>query len=269
MRLSFANGEHADFVVDGGTISLGNVEGNTLVLPARDVAPWHARLSVDVRGAVLEVLDPQARTHVNARPVREKALLRCGDLLCIGHVLIALKADRDDVIATTIPASMPSETPVQPARVVLRGVSGNHFGKAIPIGPRLLVGGAADCGLVIAGAGVGERHAAIETSEDAIWLRDIGSPDGSLVNGIRVRNAVIHPGDQLTFERSQYVVEAPGLPLRGAVAIDPARAITEPHQALPAAEAGDDAASQGAIWWLIGAAALIALGLVLLIHRGF
>jgi pSer/pThr/pTyr-binding forkhead associated (FHA) protein len=270
MRLSFANGEHADFIVDGGTISLGNVEGNTLVLPARDVAPWHARLSIDARGAVLEVLDPQARTHVNARPVREKALLRCGDLLCIGRVLIMLKADRDDVIATAIPASGPTVAPpVQPARVVLRGVSGSHFGRAIPIGPRLLVGGAADCGLVITDAGVGERHAEIETVEDAIWLRDIGSPDGSLVNGIRVRDAVIHPGDQLTFERSQYVVEAPGLPLRGAVAIDPARAITEPHDALPAAGMEDGAASQGAVWWLIGAAALIALGLVLLIHRGF
>ena len=268
MRLSFANGEHADFVVDGGTISLGNVEGNTLVLPARDVAPWHARLSIDARGAVLEVLDPQARTHVNARPVREKALLRCGDLLCIGRVLIALKADRDDAIATTIPAAGPPAAAAQPARVVLRGISGSHVGKAIPIGARLLVGGAADCGLVISDAGVGERHAEIETVEDAIWLRDVGSPDGSLVNGIRVRDAVIHPGDQLTFERSQYVVEAPGLPLRGAVSIDPARAITEPHEALPAA-ASDGAGSQGAIWWLIGAAALIALGLVLLIHRGF
>ena len=269
MRLSFANGEHADFIVDGGTISLGNVEGNTLVLPARDVAPWHARLSVDERGAVLEVLDPQARTHVNARPVREKALLRCGDLLCIGRVLIALKADRDDAVATTIPASGPVGVPVQPARAVLRGVSGSHFGKAIPIGQRLVIGGASDCGLVIADAGVGQRHAAIETSEDAIWLSDIGSPGGSLVNGIRVRDAVIHPGDQLTFERSQYVVEAPGLPLRGAIAVDPTQVIAEPRQVLPAGRAADDVESQGAIWWLIGAAALIALGLLLVIHRGF
>jgi pSer/pThr/pTyr-binding forkhead associated (FHA) protein len=271
MRLSFANGEHADFVVDGGTISLGNAEGNTLVLPARDVAPWHARLCVDSRGIVLEVLDAGARTHVNARPVREKALLRCGDLLCLGRILIALKSDRDDVIATAIPADSPPATPnPQPARVILRGVAGSHFGKAVPIGQRLLVGSAAECGLVIDGERVGARHATIETMDDAIWLRDIDSPDGSLVNGVRVRDAMIHAGDQLAFERNYFVVEAPGLPPRGENPADAARAITQSHEALPATGNGPDAATaQGAIWWLIGVAALIALGLVVLIHRGF
>src|SRR5512142_2797852 len=83
MRLSFLNGEHADFVVEDGVISLGSAEGNTLVLAGRDIAPWHARITVDRRGIVLEVLDFAARTHVNARPVREKALLRLGDVLVL------------------------------------------------------------------------------------------------------------------------------------------------------------------------------------------
>ena len=57
----------------------------------------------------------------------------------------------------------------------------------------------------------------------------------------------------------------PGMPLRGEVAAAPAPAHADPE--------GGDAATmpndgRGSIWWLIGAAALIALGLVWILLRG-
>jgi pSer/pThr/pTyr-binding forkhead associated (FHA) protein len=271
MRLSFANGERADFVMEEGVVNLGSAEGNGLVLAGKDVAPWHARMILDARGAVLEIMDPTARTHVNARPVREKALLRHGDVLCLGRMVIALKADTDAAIGTVIPAESPTPVtpPQQPARVVLRGVSGSHFGKAIAVGERVVVGSAPGCNLVLDEPRVAARHAAIETAGDRIWLRDLESSDGSLVNGVRVRNAAIHPGDQLAFERSHFVVEAPGLPLRGETAGADTDASSDHARSGNAGEDADASEpSHGGIWWLIGAAALIALGLVLLIHRG-
>lgn len=268
MRLSFANGEHADFVADSGAISLGNADGNTLVLPGRDVAAWHARLTVDPRGVVLEVLDPTARTHVNARPVREKALLRSGDMLCLGKVMIALKADRDDLIETTLPAETTTHaSSLQPSRVILRGVSGSHFGKTIAVDNRLVIGCDPMCDLVVDEARIAPRHAAIENVGEAIYLRDIASPNGMTVNGVRVRNAIVHPGDQIVFEHNHFIVEAPGLPLRGDNPDSSAHAITETLDAVDAGDAGTPQA-HGAIGWLIGAAALIALALALLIYRG-
>lgn len=271
MRLSFANGEHADFVMDGGSANLGHADGNTLVLPGRDVAARHARLTVDPRGIVLEVLDPSARTHVNARPVREKALLRCGDTLCLGSSMIVVKADHDDSIARSVP-SMPAQPApaTHPPRVILRGVSGSHFGKAIAVNPRLAVGRDRTCGLVIDDAHVAAHHATIENVGDAIYLRDAAATAATLVNGVRVGDAVIHPGDQIAFGREHFIVEAPGLPLRGDDGADVVRAITETMDAVHSGvgEAADGARAQGAIWWLIGAAALIAAALGLLIHRG-
>lgn len=268
MRLSFANGEHADFVMDGGSASLGHADGNTLVLPGRDVAARHVRLTVDTRGIVLEVLDPAARTHVNARPVREKALLRCGDTLCLGSSTIVVKADRDDMIHSSVPAASPQPAAqMHPPRVVLRGVSGSHFGKAIAVNPRLLVGRDPACGLVVEDAPVAGRHVTIENVGDAIYLRDDAGHGATLVNGVRVGDAVVHPGDQIAFGRDHFIVEAPGLPLRGENTTDVARAITETMDVVKAGDA-DGARAQGAIWWLIGAAALIAAALGLLIHRG-
>ena len=71
MRLSFVNGGHDDLVVTSGGVNLGSADGNDVVIDGKDVSPWHARIFVDARGIVLQVLDPAAQTHVNARPVRE------------------------------------------------------------------------------------------------------------------------------------------------------------------------------------------------------
>lgn len=267
MRLSFGNGEHADFVVEEGAVSLGQAEGNTFVLAARDVAAHHARVIVDARGAVLEVLDPRARTHVNARPVREKALLRSGDVVCLGQVTIVLKADRDDLIQTSIPEQPDAVAPAQyPPRVILRGVAGGHYGKTIAVNHRLTIGNGSDRDLILDEARIPARHATIEHVGNAIYLRSTSGKE-SLVNGVRVRDAVLHPGDQVAFERSHFVVEAPGLPLRSAEAAEAG----EGGQAASArarenVDAGE--AAQGGIWWLIGAAALIAAGIALVIWRG-
>ena len=269
MRLSFLNGEHADFVVENGVISLGHADGNTLVLNGRDIAPWHARINVDQRGIVLEVLDFASRTHVNARPVREKALLRLGDVLCLGVVAMMLKPDRDDAIETTLPPEPKDggETPDgAPARIVLRGVAGSHFGRAIVLRQRLVVGRAADCDIVIDDAQIAPHHATIEAIDETIALRDMGSGAGALVNGLRLTTAVLHAGDQIAFGRDHFLIEAPGLPLRGEVAATPAMTDSDEADAESALAAPSDA--RGSIWWLIGAAALIALGLVWILLRG-
>lgn len=269
MRLSFANGEHADFIVNAGTATLGTAEDNALVLASGEVAPRHARISVDARGGVLEVLDPAAQTHLNARPVREMALLRCGDILCLGSSVITIKLDRDDMLqAPVAPASALSRAS-EPPRVVLRGLSGRHCGKTIAVNPRLVIGRDARCDLVLDDAELAPQHATLEVLGEAIHLRALDASATVSVAGLTASQAVVHAGDQLVFGRSHFIVEAPSLPLRDDDNSRTGQSITAPHipdLARPESEPAPSA--RGALWWLIGAAALIALGLVLVLQRG-
>lgn len=268
MRLSFGNGEHADFIMDEGTVSLGHAADNTFVLNARDVGAHHARVVVDARGAILEVLDPLARTHVNARPVREKALLRSGDVVCVGQATIALKANRDDQIEMAPPESGVDDAAAAPlARVVLRGVSGGHYGKTIGVQRQLRIGSRLDNGLVLDDPGVAARHATVEHVGRSIHLRCAPGCE-VLVNGVRVRSAVLHSGDQIAFERSHFLVEAAGLPSRASWVEANEPAISAPVTAQDSADEELPDGSQGGIWWLIGVAAIIAAAIAWVIWRG-
>ena len=288
-RLSFPRGEHRDVPLGPGVYSIGTAADNQIVLAGPGVAQRHARIENDGRGLTLTVLDATATTHVNARPVREKALLRLGDSLNIDAIRILIKPERDDVVRTSIPESAQelddAETRVRavPPRAVLRGVSGSHFGKVIPIRVRLTIGRGSECDLVLDEPEMSRKHAVIENSGDGLYLRDLGSANGTFVNGVQVKNAVLHPGDQIAFDRNRFLIEAPGMPVREqdtAERADPkAPMITQMMQAVdvpdpPSAgrkgaadkpSAPAPSSSRNEIWWLIGAAALIGAGIALLL----
>jgi pSer/pThr/pTyr-binding forkhead associated (FHA) protein len=291
MRLHFPNKEHADVIVAFGDTSIGAAADNHVVVAKPGVAPHHVSLAVSERSIVLSVRDKQARIHVNARPVREKALLRLGDTVSLDTILLVLKPDRDDEIRTKVPSSKPGVATPEPAgdadlnatrarlvppKVVLRGVSGSYFGKIVPVRGRLVIGRGNDCDLVLDEPEMSRRHAVIENSGDGIYLRDLGSANGTFVNGVQVRDAVLHPDDQIAFDQNRFLLEAPSLPTREEGAqhgVDPddstitqtMRAVPRPNPVAPSPPPADDR-NKNDIWWLIGAAALIAIGLAALFY---
>jgi len=277
VRLSFPRGEHGDVPLGPGVCIIGSAPDNQIVLTGPDVLARHARIDVDGRGITLQVLDPHARVHVNARPVRERAILRLGDTLSIDSVQIIVKPERDETIRTAVPAAEKTlsggdtRLRMMPTKVVLRGVSGSHFGKVMPVRARLVIGRGSDCDLMLDEPEMSRRHAVIENAGDDIFLRDLGSANGTYVNGVQVKDAVLHPGDQIAFDRNRFLLEAPGLPLRGELASDrfAMPAITQTMRAVDVPDPTKSTAtlngSRNEIWWLIGAAALIGAAIALLL----
>ena len=291
MRLHFPNKEHADIVVAPGETTIGAAPDNNVVVGKPGIAAHHVSLAVSERSIVLAVRDAQARVHVNARPVREKALLRLGDTVSLDTVQFMLKPDRDESIRTNVPAPGRAGPPspaagedemnatrarLAPPKVVLRGVSGSYFGKIVPVRGRLVIGRGSECDLILDEPEMSRRHAVIENSGDGIYLRDLGSANGTFVNGVQVRDAVLHPDDQIAFDQNRFLLEAPSLPMRTevpALAVDPddstitqtMRAVPRPSTPAPLQSPGDERYKND-IWWLIGAAALIAIGIAVLFY---
>lgn len=284
MRLCFPNNEHPDVLIAPGDTAIGSAPDNAIVLAEPGISPHHARLTVSERSIVLATGESGARIHVNARPVLEKAILRLGDVVSLDTVKFALKPDRDDSIRTEVPghatpapadaSQAMTRTRQLPPRVVLRGVSGGYFGKIVPVRGRLLIGRGSDCGLILDEPEMSRHHAVIENTGDGIYLRDMGSANGTFVNGVLVRNAVLHTDDQIAFDRNRFLLEAPSLPTRSDLAsaapvaeevniTQTMRAIDKPGSAPPAPA---EERNRNDIWWLIGAAALIAAGIAVLLY---
>jgi hypothetical protein len=64
-------------------------------------------------------------------------------------------------------------------------------------GGRLLLGRSPSCGLVFADDTVSRRHAELRLHEGRWILRDLGSSNGTWVNGRQVMEAEVAPGDEI------------------------------------------------------------------------
>jgi hypothetical protein len=251
MRIEFPNSAREDFCWTQAALRIGSAPDNDLVVSAQQGAAHHLRILQDRRGWVLEVLSGAGRVYVNARPVRERALLRAGDILSLGDCRMLLCTDESP--ATRAPVTLSDKGRCTAA---LRSVSGPLSGRVFPLQERLELGPQGDHPLELPQAASatlalfwkdGELRVAAGPTPPRYPLR---------LNGVAVEQAPLHPGDQLGIAMHRFLVDAPGLL--------PAPVGTAPEQAsehLPE----DAAGPRGEVWWLIATAAVLALLIALIL----
>jgi pSer/pThr/pTyr-binding forkhead associated (FHA) protein len=79
----------------------------------------------------------------------------------------------------------------------------------------ILVGRQAECDLCLDHKGVSKLHCVLIKTDGLLILRDLGSTNGTRVNGTRVRRAALLPNDKISFASFQYKVHLgpPDVPL--------------------------------------------------------
>src|SRR5262249_7920906 len=71
-----------------------------------------------------------------------------------------------------------------------------------------LVGSAKDVGLVIADPTVSRLHVELDPKKDGLWVRDLGSRNGTYVDGILVASARVPNGGKLRLGSTEITVHA-------------------------------------------------------------
>lgn len=198
--------------IETGALSIGADTSNDIVLDAPGVLGRHATVTLDEDGAMLRLPQPQLDVRLNHRRVESLAFLHDGDIIEIAGRSIAVEIQIDRTGA--LPASREEQdgraTRVRrvPPKFVLRGVTGSQFGKLVPIYGRLVIGRGNECDLVLDEPGLSRRHAVIESLPDGLFLRDLGSANGSYLNGTRVRDSMLRHGDQIVVDSVRFLVQA-------------------------------------------------------------
>ena len=134
---------------------------------------------------------------------------------CTGKPPVLSSAARDMVDATVVvgaPPPKPNAPPPPEYLARLTAISGPLTGKVIEVMPgRTKLGKApreeAGARLVaLADQFLSRDHAALEAGAAAVVLRDLGSTNGTLVNGERVERALLAEGDEVRIGETVYRV---------------------------------------------------------------
>ena len=251
LRIGFADPGLADASFTRLRTRIGSAPDNDVVLAGQGVAERHLEIISTPSGWVLHVLPGAERVHVNARPVRERALLRLGDVISVGTGKLALKQPMDDI---TTPNPVPKDRRDRGlgshVQAGLRGLSGPLSGQFLSIDPdlqldRLKLPGCVGCLRLRAGSSA--------VNFDFVTAEGAELP---LCNGVPAGRGRLNPGDQIAWGRHRFVLEMSS-PLQVQLSSLP---VTQ--DANLQTVSGKDASARE-IWWLLAAAIAVASGIAL------
>jgi len=180
-----------------GEITIGRDADRQLMLPSASVSRRHAR--VVVQGGQPCVVDDGSSNGVLVNGVRIAAVTAVGP-----NTQVDLAEFRITVEPLTQTEGVAPLPPPRPAAaddgLRLVGETGAYAGRDFPLPmSTLTVGRAADNDVVFDDPSLSRKHARLHRSPNAVEIEDLGSSNGTYINGRRLGKGAAGPGDTIRF----------------------------------------------------------------------
>jgi ABC-2 type transport system ATP-binding protein len=212
---------------------IGRDPGADVVITDSEVSSRHASVALADGGLVLEDLGSTNGTFVNGQSVSGPQQLKSGDRIRLGATVLEVRVAVPTASPERIgpPAMALTRVRQIPTLPVLVFVEGERAGIEIPVGTQIVVGrdpGAADV-VLSKDTDVSRRHATFSPAGAGLTVEDLGSTNGTFVNGHRLTGtAALSNGDRVQLGGTAIAVRLPGELVVEPAAVAP---IAEPEPA--------------------------------------
>lgn len=201
-KLTVVSGELSGKVLELGekeVVVVGRDPGCDFVLDHPDTSRKHAEIRNTPQGFLVKDLGSTNGTKVNGQAITEQ-LLKNNDEVVFGAVKFKAELPTDG-------STRVRSTKVRSVAPTLTGSDGkvHTLGKDVTI-----VGRESGCDLVIASENVSARHAELRQTPQGLMVKDLGSTNGTFVNGQKITEKLLSDGDEVAFDVNKFKVSASG-----------------------------------------------------------
>jgi pSer/pThr/pTyr-binding forkhead associated (FHA) protein len=176
-----------------GLVSIGSDPSNQLVVRAEGVSDFHAEISVEGdRIFIADLLSSQG-TYVNGQKVGTRAELAAWDVVRLGAAELELN---DPAVA-------------RPTLWALEIIHPDGHRERMDLNEVTTIGRDAGCGITLASDLLSRRHAEVRPVRDYLEITDLGSANGTFLNGRRITSTLAYVNDELQIDPYRFLVRGP------------------------------------------------------------
>lgn len=210
LKIRYKNNKYSAVWLVEPKISIGRSATNDLVIDDPFVADKHIEVHVSHETLTLKNLQPMKPVRVNNSEVIGACTLKEDDEIVIGSVeLLVIDPKRESKV---VQQDASESTQLRSAATTGWALKANHAALAnrvFPLKGVTVIGRAADCDISLAAAHLSRRHAQLQIVDGALYVKDLGSANGTFLNGKQVSEARVKRGDELRFDALVFGVMGP------------------------------------------------------------
>jgi len=207
VKIQFKDGRAEPLLIMAPGRTIGRDDVNDIVIDVDGVSGFHADLRVDGDTVTITDVKTPSGTFVNGERISTPTTVRLGDVVSVGGVeldIISAELDVDKTFVLSGAALLEAGGGWR-----LKAGSGIEKGQVIPLSGVMEVGRALECDISILEPSLSRRHAEFEVRNGDLMLTDLGSSNGTYVNGEKVQEIQLSDKDVVQFQNVRFTVIAP------------------------------------------------------------
>ncbi|MBL4682002.1 MAG: FHA domain-containing protein [Pseudomonadales bacterium] len=209
LKIQFKDGRSEPVLLGAPGKTIGRGAINDIVIDENGVSGFHADLKVEGELVTISDVNTKTGTQVNGDLLSGPTTLRAGDTIKIQGVELEVVEEESGQGAKTLVLSGTVLLGMIPDGWSLIANSGPEKGQQIPINERTEIGRALECDISILEPALSRKHAEIEPKDGKLIIRDLGSANGTFVNGEKIDEMILKNKDVLQFNKISFIVKAP------------------------------------------------------------
>lgn len=213
LKIRFKNNKYNAVWLVEPKVTIGRLITNDLVVDDVYVADNHIEVLVEHEQLTLKNLVPEKPVKVNDAEVTNICTLKPDDVISVGGIELQVvdpkREPKDAIMEATNTTQLRTPNPSKATGWALKANHTALANRVFLVKETTVIGRAPECDISLGAAHLSRRHAQLQVLDGLLYVKDLGSANGTFLNGKQIMEARIKRGDELRFDTLSFGVIGP------------------------------------------------------------